>query len=63
MFTLELTQEEQMILTNILERCVSDLHSEIIRTDKWEYKEMLKRRKKVLQDLLDTIRNLEQQTA
>lgn len=60
MLTLELTSEEQNILINILEHCIADLRSEIIRTENWEYKEMLKRRKELLGNLLDTIRNKEQ---
>jgi hypothetical protein len=58
MIHIELTQEEQEFLTFLLEGQLSDLHTEIDNTDRSDYKEMLKQRKKTLAQLLEKIQQL-----
>lgn len=48
MITIEFTSEELAMLLDMLETCISDLHSEIHHTDSYEYKEQLKTRKNIL---------------
>jgi hypothetical protein len=48
MFQLELNPEEQKILTEILDVCLSDLRMEIADTDSQDYRGILKERKAVL---------------
>jgi hypothetical protein len=48
MLQLELNPEEQEILTDILEVCLSDLRMEIADTDSQDYRGILKERKAVL---------------
>lgn len=57
MVTIELTQEEQTILLGMLDTCISDLHSEIHHTDRFDYKESLKKRKDILIKLLNQIQH------
>lgn len=56
MIELNLTNQEQEILINLLETCISDLRGEIIRTENVEYKAQLKIRKNVLLKLLDALK-------
>lgn len=56
MIELNLTNQEQEILINLLETCISDLRGEIIRTENVEYKAQLKIRKNVLLKLLDVLK-------
>jgi IS1 family transposase len=51
MVQLEITPDEREILLELLQSCLSDLHSEIAHTDNYDYREMLKNRKHVLQKL------------
>jgi len=55
MIQLEITPDERMILFELLQSCLSDLHSEIAHTDNYDYREMLKNRKYVLQKLSDAL--------
>lgn len=48
MIQLNLTEDERILLKDLLETCLSDLRVEIISTDSLEYKEMLKERKEIL---------------
>ncbi len=48
MITIELSQEEQATLIEMLEACITDLHSEIHHTDSYDYKEDLKKRRDIL---------------
>jgi len=48
MIHLEITPDEREILLELLQNCLSDLHTEITHTDNYGYREMLKSRKAVL---------------
>jgi len=48
MFTIKLTDEEAMVLSNMLECAIDDLWGEIRETDRCQYKEMLRQRRDVL---------------
>ncbi len=60
MIQVELTPEEQQLLTSMLERQLLDLHSEIGGTDRPGYKEMLKNRKKLLTQMLEKMREIQE---
>lgn len=55
MYTITLTREEQETLKEILECSLSEIHSEIVHTDNWCFKDTLKKRKQVMLGLLDTL--------
>lgn len=55
MYSLNLSNEEQQALKDVLENSISDLHSQIVRTDRYDFKRMLIERKKVLLGLLNTL--------
>ena len=57
MVSLELTPEEQEVLTETLEHEVFDLRDEITHTDATDFKEKLRTRKKVLEELLTRVRD------
>ncbi|MEL7589882.1 MAG: hypothetical protein AAGU17_01115 [Anaerolineaceae bacterium] len=48
MIQLQLSEDERLILLQLLDSCVSDLRVEIAGTDNINYKDMLKQRKEVL---------------
>ncbi len=50
---LTLTPEQSEILKEILTSSLSDLRMEIVATDNSEFKEMLKKRKAILETLVD----------
>lgn len=52
---LELTLGERKIFVDILDTCLSDLRMEIGHTDRQDFREMLKRRKKVLRKVLEKL--------
>ena len=56
MLELELDLEEREILSDIIETVLADLRMEIGRTDRKDFREMLKRRKCVLQKTLAWLR-------
>ena len=56
MITLDLNDEEQKILTFVLESYLSDLRMEIAGTDRMDFREMLKERKAVIRKALDVLR-------
>jgi hypothetical protein len=49
---IEMTAEEQLLLSQVLERRIRDLEIEILHTDKAEFKAMLKGRLAQLRGLL-----------
>lgn len=49
---IELTVEEQLLLSQVLERRIHDLEIEILHTDKAEFKAMLKERLALMRSLL-----------
>ncbi len=48
MLTLTLTDEEVLVLSNMLECAIDDLWGEIRETDRCQYKEMLRHRRDIL---------------
>jgi hypothetical protein len=59
MYTLNLTQEQQEMLIELLECSLSEIHSEIVHTDNWCFKDILKHRKQVMQELLQTLNQIQ----
>lgn len=55
MINLHLDEEEKAILSQLLENCIADLHSEIADTDNLDFKTMLKGRKAVLVKLFEAL--------
>lgn len=55
MLHLELTQEEQMILAEILEAEVTELRAEVHHTDNLDYKHMLEAREVIVKKLLAVV--------
>jgi hypothetical protein len=56
MYTLNLSVDEHQALVEVLECSISELHSEIVHTDRCEFKEELKTRKRTLLQLLETLK-------
>jgi hypothetical protein len=50
-----LTPQERDELRLALETCVSDLHTEIVHTDRYEFRQELKARRAVLQGVLQRL--------
>lgn len=59
MIQLNLTKEEEETLIYLLENSISELRMEISDTDNYEYKQMLKHRKAVLEKILATLQQSE----
>lgn len=59
MYSLNLSTEEYQALMDILECSISEIHSEIIHTDRRDLKELLKSRKQVLIRMLDNVRQMQ----
>ena len=59
MITLNLTSEENQLLIQLLESCISDLRMEISQTDSLNYKEMLKGHKALLMKILNAAQEAE----
>ncbi len=57
MINLDLTNEEKDILAMVLESYLSDLRMEIADTDSMDFRESLKKRKDVLNKVLETLKN------
>jgi hypothetical protein len=57
MINLNLTKEENGILARVLESYLSDLRMEIADTDSMDFRESLKKKKDVLNKVLDTLKN------
>ncbi len=62
MITIEINEEERLTLKNLLENCLADLRMEIIQTDNYNYKIMLKKRKDILLKLQKSILSAGEQT-
>ena len=52
MDTLRVSEQDQQLLLELLEREVLNLHKEIMHTDSYDYRQFLKERKRSLNDLL-----------
>jgi hypothetical protein len=52
MATLELEKEELSTLKEVLENDIGELRVEIIRTERWEYKDLLKHKEQILEKIL-----------
>lgn len=59
MIRLQLDEDERVILHQLLESCISDLHDEISNTDNPDFKDMLKGRKAVVVKLLEALQTAE----
>lgn len=57
MYRLELSPDQQQLLVEVLECCLSDLRVEIVDTDTASYKDYLKERKHLLAELLEMLKN------
>ncbi len=57
MINLDLTKEENDILAMVLESYLSDLRMEIADTDSMDFRESLKKKKDVLNKVLETLKN------
>ncbi|RMG38298.1 MAG: hypothetical protein D6732_05430 [Methanobacteriota archaeon] len=55
MLQCDMTPEEKSVLREMVENLISDLSMEISHTDRMEYRETLKSRRKVLQKLLSAL--------
>ena len=55
MQTVEFTTEELAVLRDLLERATHDIDIEVLRTDTHDYKEMLKRRRNLLENILSRV--------
>jgi hypothetical protein len=58
-----LTPEECSVLEDIIQCYLEELHSEIIHTASFDYKDELKHRKQVLLDVISRMKLLEAPTA
>ncbi|MEI8039273.1 MAG: hypothetical protein WCJ14_12860 [Verrucomicrobiota bacterium] len=52
MKTIELNQQEQVVLVDVLERCLADLNHEIHYTDHGEFRQMLRERQVVVSGII-----------
>lgn len=52
MIELHLDQEETFVLEKMLEECIMGVHAEIVRTERSEYRGMLKTRETLLKKIL-----------
>jgi len=59
MIALDISLEEEQILSEMLEDCIADLRAEIMETDRQDYKLMLKRRKEVLLKIREALAHAE----
>lgn len=55
MDTIRVSEQDQQMLRELVEREVVNLHTEIVHTDSSEYRQFLKERKRALTDLLHTL--------
>lgn len=58
MYTLTLTSEQLKVLDIVLECAVDEIHYEILHTDNRCYRENLKERRHILQELLSGVHRL-----
>lgn len=52
---MEFTQEEREIFVDVLDTCLSDLRMEIAHTDRQDFREILKVRKRIIMKVLDKL--------
>jgi hypothetical protein len=57
MRTLKLTAEEVEVMRDVVARVISDMQVEVFRTDRHDFKEMLKHRRQVLEGVLDRLQH------
>jgi hypothetical protein len=62
MIEISFTVEEIEALRNVLECAISELHSEIVHTDRFDLRSCLKDRKHLLVNILETVKNAEEAT-
>jgi hypothetical protein len=62
MYTVKLTSEQYLVLLDILECAVSELHTEIVHTDNRCLRDALKDRKHLLQEMVEALRALQPDT-
>ena len=60
MVELHLDAEESFLLSNMLEECIQDLRGEIVRTERSDYREMLKTREVLLKKILQQVRSAQE---
>lgn len=56
MIHLTLSEEEAQVLQEVLESCASDLSMEIADTDRMEFREVLKARKRIVHKIIEALR-------
>lgn len=54
--TLTLNDEEQAVLLDQLDCCIDELRTEIMDTDRREFREQLKKRREIVQNILRSLR-------
>lgn len=54
--TITLDEEQQAVLLDQLDCCIDELRTEIMDTDRREYRELLKKRRDLVRHILDSIR-------
>jgi hypothetical protein len=52
---IDLTEEERLVLADVLQRSLSDLHTEISHTDSGDFRDALKARRAVVEKVLASI--------
>jgi hypothetical protein len=52
---IDLTEEERLVLADILRRALADLHTEISHTDSGDFRDALKARRAVVEKVLASI--------
>ena len=57
MFNIEFDEEELQVLVDMIDTCIADLRAEIHATDNRDYKEMLKKRRQVVEKLKQSLEN------
>jgi hypothetical protein len=60
MVELHLDREETIVLTNMLDECIQELRGEIVRTERFDYRQMLKTREALLKKILQQIRSAQE---
>lgn len=61
MIHLDLNDKEQQILVEVLENYISDLGMEISDTDRLEFREMLKSRRRAVVKVINTLKGVEEE--
>jgi len=61
MIHLDLNDEEQQILLEVLENYISDLTMEISDTDRLDFREMLKSRRRAVVKVINALKGIEEE--